>query len=62
MIQTGADSQHSAITNTLPGDTELRQLANAMPQLVWIAGPDGRVSFYNDRVAEFAGAHRQEFR
>ncbi len=31
-------------------------LANAMPQLVWIADPDGLVSYYNNRISEFQGA------
>jgi PAS domain S-box-containing protein len=33
-------------------------IANAMPQLVWIAEADGKVSYYNDRIAEFKGAER----
>ncbi len=32
-----------------------RELANAMPQLVWTARPDGTVDYYNDRVCEFEG-------
>ncbi len=32
-----------------------RTLANAMPQLVWTADPDGRVDYYNDRYKEFRG-------
>lgn len=32
-----------------------RQLADAMPQLVWTATADGRVDFYNERHREFAG-------
>lgn len=33
-------------------------LANAMPQLVWIATPDGTVTYYNDRLSLFHGASR----
>jgi len=33
-----------------------RQVAEVMPQLVWIANPDGTVTYYNNRIAEFAGA------
>ncbi|HEX5669057.1 MAG TPA: PAS domain S-box protein, partial [Chitinophagaceae bacterium] len=33
-------------------------LANAMPQLVWIAEADGSVFYYNDRISEFKGAER----
>lgn len=40
------------------GASALHSLANALPQLVWIAGPDGTVSYYNDQVAHFAGAER----
>jgi PAS domain S-box-containing protein len=36
------------------------ELANAMPQLVWIARADGTVIYYNNRVGEFAGASVRE--
>jgi len=32
-----------------------RQLADAMPQLVWTADPDGTVDYYNSRAEEYAG-------
>jgi two-component system, sensor histidine kinase len=38
------------------GANELNSLANAMPQIVWIADANGNVTYYNDRVSEFAGA------
>jgi PAS domain S-box-containing protein len=38
----------------------LAQMANAMPQLVWVAEPDGTVSYYNDRISEYAGSHLKE--
>ncbi|MGE3857130.1 MAG: MASE1 domain-containing protein [Dehalococcoidia bacterium] len=34
----------------------LRDLANSMPQLVWIADAQGHVDYYNDRRAEYLGA------
>ncbi len=34
----------------------LRNIADALPQLVWIADSDGVVSYYSDRVAEYKGA------
>lgn len=37
---------------------ELENLANAMPQVVWIAKSNGEVTYYNDRVSEFAGAKK----
>src|SRR3569832_908190 len=32
-----------------------RNLANAIPQIVWIAGPDGRIDFFNDRWFDYTG-------
>jgi PAS domain S-box-containing protein len=37
-----------------------RQVAEVMPQLVWIADPDGKVSYYNNRIQEFSGAVQDE--
>ncbi len=37
-------------------DRELRALADAMPQVVWIADNTGKVEYYNKRVEEFGGA------
>ncbi len=33
-----------------------KELANAMPQLVWVAEKNGDVIYYNDRISEFFGA------
>ena len=41
-------------------ERELRQLANAMPQLVWIADSRGNVRYFNNRINEFKGAIRKE--
>jgi len=40
-----------------PGDREalLRELADAIPQIVWTAGPDGLLTHVNARGAEYAG-------
>jgi PAS domain S-box-containing protein len=38
---------------------EFSNLANAMPQLVWMAEPNGVVSYYNDRISVFAGARQR---
>lgn len=35
---------------------EARELADAMPQLVWTALPDGTVDYYNERIRGYAGA------
>ena len=39
-------------------EARFRQLADAMPQLVWTAGPDGRVDYYNVRFNEYRGIER----
>jgi PAS domain S-box-containing protein len=39
-------------------EERFRQLADAMPQLVWTAEPDGRVDYYNSRIVEFSGFER----
>jgi len=39
---------------------QISQLADAMPQLVWIAKPNGEVVYYNNRVSDFSGAYKDE--
>jgi PAS domain S-box-containing protein len=39
-------------------ERSFRSLADAMPQLVWAARPDGTVDYYNRRSAEFPGIER----
>lgn len=41
-------------------EKELNELANSMPQLVWVADSDGNVLYYNNRVVEFAGASKKQ--
>ena len=36
-------------------ELRFRTLAEAVPQIVWSAGPDGRVDYVNPRFAEFTG-------
>jgi PAS domain S-box-containing protein len=43
-------------------ELEIRQLADAMPQVVWIADEDGKVVYYNAQVAGFGGVNFQEER
>lgn len=37
-------------------EARCRRLLEAMPQLVWRAAPDGRITYYNSRIAAFHGA------
>lgn len=39
---------------------QISLLADAMPQLVWIARANGEVIYYNSRVQEFAGAYKRD--
>jgi PAS domain S-box-containing protein len=42
-------------------EAQFRQLADALPQLIWTARPDGFVDYYNERWYEFTGFPRDEF-
>jgi PAS domain S-box-containing protein len=44
--------QHSQLQHE---SEKLRQLVNTIPQLAWMANPDGRIHWYNDRCYAFAG-------
>ena len=39
-------------------ELRLQFLANSMPQVVWTAEADGTVTYYNNRVHQFAGVRR----
>ncbi len=39
----------------LASETRFRQLADAMPQMVWTARPDGHLDYFNERWYEFTG-------
>lgn len=43
-------------------EQELRALANSMPQLAWIAEPDGHITWYNQRWYEYTGTSLKEMR
>jgi PAS domain S-box-containing protein len=45
----------------LASESRFRQLADAMPQLVWTARPDGAIDYYNERWYEFTGFSRDAF-
>ncbi len=42
------------------GEEQLRQMADSMPQVVWIADENGNVHYYNNRVAEFYGVQKSD--
>ncbi|XXX71914.1 PAS domain S-box protein [Sorangium sp. So ce134] len=41
-------------------EARFRQLADAMPQIVWTASPDGSIDYYNRRWYELAGTEEAE--
>ncbi|UUO07247.1 PAS domain S-box protein [Blastopirellula sp. J2-11] len=68
----GADGEVEAVAGTTRDITELketedairenearlRQLADAMPHIVWSAGPDGEVDYFNNRWHQFTNFKR----
>ncbi len=42
------------------GESRFRQMADAIPQMAWIAGPDGDVLWYNRQFYEYTGAMEAE--
>jgi len=41
-------------------ELRLKQLANTIPQIAWMADPQGNIHWYNDRWYEYTGATPQE--
>lgn len=54
---TEAVRAHQALRES---EERLRQLANTIPQLAWMADPDGSVNWYNDRWYEYTGTTFEE--
>ena len=46
----------------LASEARFRQLADAMPQIVWTARPDGYLDYYNERWYEFTGSRAGQLR
>ncbi len=57
----GSDVTAAVLANRALQESELRlrQLANTIPQLAWIADREGRVHWRNDRWFEFTGMSRE---
>lgn len=43
------------ITERKESEERFRQVANSIPQMAWVASPDGSVLWYNDRWYEYTG-------
>jgi PAS domain S-box-containing protein len=50
-----------AETALLASEARFKQLADAMPQIVWTARPDGVVDYFNERWYHFTGHRRDMF-
>jgi PAS domain S-box-containing protein len=51
--------QRKALEKSMRSEEEFRSLANALPQLAWIANTDGSIAWFNDRFYEFTGLTKE---
>ena len=58
----GSDVTEAVVTARAvrASELKLRQLANTMPNLAWMANPDGYIHWYNDRWYEFTGTTEEQ--
>jgi PAS domain S-box-containing protein len=54
-LQTRSEKLHAADETLLESEKRFRTMANAIPQLAWIADPDGQISWYNERCYSYTG-------
>lgn len=52
---TGIFVEGADVTKRVETETRLRLIANAVPAFIWIAEPDGRITYMNDRWTEYTG-------
>ena len=55
---TDITEQRAAEEALRASEARLRKLADDMPQVVWMARPDGRIDYINERITELAGVRR----
>ena len=53
-------SSGESLTHLRRSEEDLRALANAIPQLAWMANPDGNIFWYNRRWYEYTGTSLEE--
>jgi PAS domain S-box-containing protein len=58
----GSDVTEAVLTTKALRESEqrLRQLANTIPHLAWMANPGGYVHWFNDRFFEYTGASQEQ--
>jgi len=59
-LAAGMIERNRAEEALLASEARFRQLADAMPQIVWSATPDGSVDYFNERWYQFTGFCRSE--
>ena len=52
---TDIDDQKNKAQNLKESEVQFRTLADAIPQIVWTAEPDGTIDFFNHRWFEYTG-------
>ncbi len=58
MVFRDVTEKHRQSDALLESLQQFRQLADAMPQIVWTARPDGHLDYFNERWYEFSGIPR----
>jgi PAS domain S-box-containing protein len=54
-LETRSEKLHAADETLRESERRFRTMANAIPQLAWIADPDGYISWYNERWYSYTG-------
>ena len=57
-LERGREAELAAHEAVRRSEAKLSQMADAMPQIVWTACPDGATDYFNNRWYEFTGFHR----
>lgn len=60
-LQNEVHERRRAEANLRKSESRFRQLANAMPQIVWVAKPDGGVEYFNQRWFDFVGRQAGDY-
>lgn len=57
---TGIFVEGADVTRRVQTENRLRLIANAVPAFIWIAEPDGRITYMNDRWTDYTGQPASE--
>jgi len=60
VVVKGRSLRAAALLATGDGETQFRSLAEAIPLIVWTAGPDGQTNYINERWSEMTGTAKGE--